>query len=156
MIENEFKRYICAFTGHRPQKLSISKNEVYKFLSEEIYKAHKDGYYIFMSGMADGVDMWAADIVLSYRASHSDVKLVCVLPYNKQVKKYSENERILAEADYVKIVSEKYTPDCFYKRNRWMVDNSSRIIAVCNDDKSGTAYTIEYAKRKGIEVIKFR
>ena len=38
-------------------------------------------------------------------------------------------------------------------RNEWMVDHSGRVIAYYNGTPGGTRNTIEYAKRKNIEVI---
>ena len=33
-----------------------------------------------------------------------------------------------------------------------MVDNSSLLIAVCGDPRSGTGQTIRYARKQGVEV----
>ena len=38
------------------------------------------------------------------------------------------------------------------KRNYFMVDNSSKLIAVVDDYRSGTGQTIRYAENKGIDV----
>jgi uncharacterized phage-like protein YoqJ len=40
-----------------------------------------------------------------------------------------------------------------YKRNEYMVDNSDIVMAVWNGKKSGTSYTVEYAKKKGRRVL---
>ena len=57
--------------------------------------------------------------------------------------------RILKKADSVTLVSERYTPECMLKRNRYMVDKSDLVIAVFNGIKSGgTWYTINYAQKK--------
>ncbi|GEM_PF-5269138 len=34
-----------------------------------------------------------------------------------------------------------------------MVNASSRLIAVCNGTKGGTKYTVDYAMKKGLDVI---
>ena len=44
------------------------------------------------------------------------------------------------------LLQTRYTPDCFDRRNRYMVDHSDLIIAVWNGSPSGTGNTISYAK----------
>lgn len=39
------------------------------------------------------------------------------------------------------------------KRNEWMIDNSDAIIAVWDGTPSGTANTIEYARKQGKPVL---
>lgn len=36
---------------------------------------------MFITGMARGVDIWAAEIVLKLRKEHGDIKLICASPY---------------------------------------------------------------------------
>ena len=43
----------------------------------------------------------------------------------------------------------------FQQRNEWMVDHSSRLIAIYNGSPGGTRNTIEYAKRKKLEIAIF-
>ena len=41
-----------------------------------------------------------------------------------------------------------------HERNRFMADNSDVLIAVYDgSEKGGTAYTVNYAKKKGLDVI---
>ena len=62
-------------------------------------------------------------------------------------------EKIGTVADAVAYISPSYTPYCFQKRNRWMVDRSSRLIAVYNGTSGGTKNTIDYARKQGCDVI---
>lgn len=55
----ERKKTVC-FTGHRPEKLTASKDAVIHTLENAIEQAYQDGYRIFISGMARGVALWAA------------------------------------------------------------------------------------------------
>lgn len=67
----------CAFTGHRPQSLPFGFNEtderciaLKQTLRAEIIKLIEDeGVTHFISGMAIGVDMYAAEIVLGLKSS---------------------------------------------------------------------------------------
>ena len=42
-----------------------------------------------------------------------------------------------------------------YKRNRHLVDNSGICVCYLTKDKGGTAYTVEYEKQKGLQIINF-
>lgn len=56
----------CAFTGHRPQKLPWRSDEtapgcaaLKETLAMQITTLVADGYTEFLTGMAEGVDLWA-------------------------------------------------------------------------------------------------
>ena len=55
MTESEKRIYRCCFTGHRPEKLSISEREVKTALQKEIRLAIADGINVFITGMAPGM-----------------------------------------------------------------------------------------------------
>jgi len=40
-----------------------------------------------------------------------------------------------------------------HKRNRHLVDNSSVCVCYLNKENGGTAYTVDYAGKKGLELI---
>ncbi len=159
---------ICCCTGHRPQKFPFEYGgrgkEYLTYLQElenKIITAVTEyGVTCFISGMALGVDLDFAQTVLKYRKKYSLI-LECAVPCPNQTLKWdkkdiSRYDRILKKADSVTLVSERYTPECMLKRNRYMVDKSDFVIAVFNGVKGGgTWYTINYAQRKNktIEVI---
>lgn len=108
--------------------------------------------------MARGTDMWAAEIVLAEKNKRAELRLICAVPYNGFEKRWSENEQkkyrdIMRKADLVKFICKQSSPSCYQTRNEWMVDRSSRVIAVYNGEKGRTRNTIMYAERKGVEVI---
>ena len=47
---------------------------------------------------------------------------------------------------------EQYYNGCFMERNRYMVEQSGRLIAVVNGTKGGTAATLRYAEKQGLEI----
>ena len=59
--EQEKRLHRCCFTGHRPEKLEQSEDEIREWLTEQIENAIDDGYLTFISGMAMGVDIWAGE-----------------------------------------------------------------------------------------------
>lgn len=156
--ESELKNFCCCFTGHRPEKLAVSELEVKTALESKIQVAIRDGYQTFISGMARGVDIWAAEIVLRLRDEGQPIRLVCASPYEGFQKRWSAEwqtryQRIMAAADLVRYISSGYHPACFQIRNEWMVDHSSRVIAVYNGSSGGTRNTLEYAAAKGVSIV---
>lgn len=152
----DIKTTVC-FTGHREEKLNIAADTVKMLLRKEIEQAISDGFNTYLSGMAPGVDVWAAEIVLEMKEKNHDIRLVCALPFEGFDKKRSSEETeqyysIMERADKVEVICSHYSRSCFQLRNKWMVDNSSLVIAVYNGEKGGTRNTIKYAERCGKEI----
>lgn len=159
MTESEKRMHRVCFTGHRPEKLTRHEKSITKDLEKEIRQAVADGLNVFITGMARGVDIWAAQIVLMLRDEGYDVKLMCACPYEGFERGWSQEwqkayREILAAADFVKYVCEGYSRACFQIRNEWMVNHSARVIAVFNGEKSGTKNTIDYAMKVGVPVVR--
>lgn len=159
------KRRTCAFTGHRPQKFPWRKNEADErcvslkaVLDEQIKKMVDSGYTDFLSGMACGVDTWAAQTVLALRKENPALKLHCILPCKTQTDAWSLSERerycaILKEADSIVWVERANTKGCMLKRNHYLVDHSEALLAIYNGERrSGTAATVNYARKAGREI----
>lgn len=158
---NKFKA--VSFTGHRPEKLpdngraSSDKIKILKsMLYAEISAAVDEGYDTFLTGMQRGIDLWAGEAVMSL-ASTRDIHLAAVLPYRRMGDSFKGNDkwvfgRIMDFAEKIVIISEEYTPSCLAERNRFLVDNSARLIAVIGEERSGTGQTVRYAGKQGIEV----
>lgn len=158
MTEHEKRKRRCAFTGHRPEKQDIPEATIRALLELEIRRAIADGFNVFISGAARGVDLWAADIVLRLWESNPSLKLICAVPYHGFDARWAEADRlecarILEAADLVCYIRPRYSPDCFQQRNEWMVDHAARVIAVWNGQPSGTGNTVRYAREQGVEVV---
>ena len=81
MTEAEKRLHRCCFTGHRPEKLRRPVAELQSELEKEIRQAIADGYTVFISGMARGVDIWAAEVVIRLREDGLPLRLICASPY---------------------------------------------------------------------------
>ncbi len=157
-MENQKRLHRCCFTGHRPEKLSLSESEVKPLLAKAIDTAIENGFTTFITGMAPGVDIWAAEIVLEKKRENDALHLICAVPHPdfEKCRGFFEEQRyncIIKNADYVTAISDHYYKACYQKRNEWMVDRSSLVIAVWNGQPSGTKNTIDYAKRRGVKVV---
>lgn len=158
VMENEKRLHRCCFTGHRPEKLSLSEAEVKSLSEKAINTAIENGFTTFITGMAPGVDIWAVEIVLEKRKHNTSLHLICAMPhpgFEKRKSKYEEDrcQNIIDNADYTQTICDRYFRACYQRRNEFMVDHSNLVIAVWNGEKIGTKNTIDYAKRKGVELI---
>lgn len=157
----------CAFSGHRPQSLPWRFNEtspdcirLQKILALEIAKLADSGYTDFLSGLALGVDTWAAKTVLNLREKKPALKLHCILPCKSQAAKWpiQAQERyktILDQADSTVYTSRTYHPNCMLERNRFMLEKADLLIAVYDDrrQRSGTGAAVRYAQKLGCKLI---
>ena len=121
-------------------------------------KGYADGITTFITGMARGVDLWAGEVVLKLRMEGLPVRLVCASPYPEVAERWSERwkklyHETLEESDAIAFIIPAYNRLCYQQRNEWMVDRSSRLIAVYNGSAGGTRNTIEYAQKQGCEVV---
>lgn len=138
----------CCVTGHR----DVSQKEINHIKTElqrEIEKAVTDGFTCFMSGFAEGVDQYFAEIVLELKKAKPFLDLVAVIPYRKRFDNLMKNgrtyEMLEACADVV-VIREEYQPSVYSHRNRYMVEHSDRVIAVYDGrEKGGTVRTMRFA-----------
>ena len=154
-FEDTEKDKVCCFTGSRPEKLTRTPEECKRLLVRAIMDSYEQGYRIYISGMADGVDYWAAMAVLTMRCFYPEVRLVTALPFPDRRKRGMDdlNTMIYALADLNVEVSESYWAGAYDKRNKWMVDHSGRLIALMDDQNSGSGRTLRYAQKRGLETF---
>lgn len=148
---------IVAFTGHRPDKLGGYKlpNPIYNFVYLQIEKTLlelKPDKVI--SGMAQGVDQWAA--VIAYRLN---IPFLAAIPFEGQESAWPTKSQ-KAYKTFLKIAAEKvivspgsYSAQKMQIRNQWMVDNCDTLIAVWDKTPGGTANCINYAKSINRSII---
>ena len=86
----------CAFTGYRPQKMPFGFDETdprcvdFKSrLQDSIEALIGEGYAHFISGGAMGMDIFAAEIVLSLKEKYPWIILEMVSPFDGQADKWS-------------------------------------------------------------------
>lgn len=148
----------CCFTGHReiPQShLPALK----KKLEETIRELVSQGFTRFEAGGALGFDTLAESTVLSLQKEFPEIQLVLVLPYLQQAKswkmqdlvRYKEILRQVGKENII-YVSQSYHRGCMQQRNRRLVDDSELCVAYCTQATGGTAYTVQYAEKKGVKV----
>lgn len=147
----------CCFTGHRhiPE---ADREKIKHRLETVITSLYQRGVCYYGAGGALGFDTLAAQAVLRLRERYPALKLILVLPCLDQTKGWRPEDiavynQIKAGADKVVYTSQTYTPGCMHKRNRYLVDNSGTCVCCLTKQTGGTAYTVQYAKSHGLNII---
>ena len=154
----------CCFTGHRPEKLPWRYDEadprclsLKRRIAAAVEAAYEEGHRHFLCGMALGCDLYFCETVLALREGRPDVTVEAAVPCPTQADGWPEEEQarywsILDRCSFETMVQHHYDRGCMLRRNRYMVDRSSLLIAAFDGSKGGTLYTITYAMKRGIEV----
>ena len=155
----------CSFTGHRPEKLPWRGDEsdprclaLKERLAAAVEDAYDKGMRHFLCGMARGADFYFCDAVLELRERRSGVTLEAVIPCEEQAARWSERERerwfsLVERCDGETMLQRHYDKGCMLRRNRYLVDHSSMLIAVYDGMLGGTMYTLSYAMKQGLETV---
>ncbi|MBE6849509.1 MAG: DUF1273 domain-containing protein [Ruminococcus sp.] len=155
------ERVLC-FTGHRPEalpepaKLPYMLNMLHELINEAVAK----GYTHFYTGLADGLDYYAAEYLFQLRQSNPSIMVIGVQPCVKYREFFEQRGYSLARLEYmlsnadgiVTLPPPAANADAFRNRNAYMVDRSGAIIAVYKKAGrgSGSSSTYRYATQKGI------
>ncbi len=155
----------CCFTGHRPTKLPWRYQEqdvrclkLKARIADAIEAVYADGYRHFLCGMAQGCDLYFCEAVIAFREKHPDVTIEAVIPCPTQADRWPEKERLryaalVAACDTETLVSAQYSSGCMQRRDRYMVDHASLLIAAFDGSAGGTRYTVEYAIKREVSVL---
>ena len=153
---------ICAFTGHRPEKLPWGIHEqdprcdaLKRQIALAAEQAAQAGTEVFACGMARGCDFYFAEAVLSLKTVRPEIRLEAWLPCEGQAARWPQQDRIryeelLARCDRVILVEKRYSEGCMLRRNRAMLDQADRLISVYSGGGGGTGQAVAYAKARGL------
>lgn len=155
---------VC-FSGYRPEKLPWGGDEsdprcavLKKRLYDAAESACAEGYRHFICGMAQGCDLYFCELALQLRGERPDMTIEAAIPCRTQADSWSAEERrrwrgLIGACDEQTLLQENYSPHCMQRRNRYMVDHASLLIAVNDGARGGTRSTIEYAFKRGVNVL---
>ncbi|HBR07539.1 MAG TPA: DUF1273 domain-containing protein [Clostridiales bacterium] len=159
------KSVTCCFTGHRAAKLPWRFDEsdprclqLKAKIADAAEAVHFSGVRHYICGMANGCDLYFCEAVMALRADNPEITIEAAVPYEGQPDGWPpalrrRYHRLLTDCDFQTLVGKTYTPDCMSRRNRYMVDASSVLIAAYDGKPGGTMSTLLYAIRRGIEII---
>lgn len=154
---SESEALVCCFTGHR-----TIRTEHMRALPDVLDRVLEGligrNMTVFRTGGAIGFDTLAALKVLEKKEKYPQVRLELVLPCRDQTRGWKESNRlayeyIRARADEVICLHEEYVSGCMLERNRKLVQGSQCCVGYCITNTGGSAYTLRYAKEKGLRVI---
>ena len=152
----DYKSQTCSFTGHR-DIAPYTTDMVFEQTKAIVTLLVSKGFKYFGTDGALGLDTIAAQAVLSVKEIYPEVKLILVLPFENQTQYWKQQDidlynDIKSSVDKVKALAAHYYNGCMQKRNRHLVDCSSACICFLTKHEGGTAYTVDYAKQKGLNI----
>ena len=159
------KQMSVCFSGYRPEKLPWGENEadprcedLKKRLYEAVCSACEEGYAHFICGMARGADLYACEAALAARERYPHITVEAAIPCPTQADGWPEAERArwrsaLDACDLETMVQHNYDRFCMHRRDRYMVDRSSVILAAFDGTPGGTMYTLSYAMDQGLDIL---
>lgn len=156
--DNWLKQKTVSFSGHRTNRIAKFTTDRKQLFANVAFNTWSmidnlctQGYHTFLSGMAEGFDLIAAEEVLRQKKEYPYIRLVAVIPFRGQADRYTEEDRqrynnILEQADEIIYLSEHYFSGCFLRRNDYLLEHSARLLAYYDRIPSGgTAYTVRKA-----------
>lgn len=155
----------CCFSGHRPNKLPWGDDEsdprcqaLKEKIRREVETAYDRGYRHFICGMAQGADFFFCEAVQRLRDERPGVTVEAAIPCEEQASRWPERDReryfhLVGLCDFETMVQHHYDRNCMLRRNRYMVDHSSLLLAAFDGTFGGTMYTVTYAMGRGLEVV---
>ena len=157
---------ICAFTGHRPERLPWGLNEadprcaaLKTLLRRTVREVYDCGFHTFLCGMARGCDQYFAEAVLAVKADGArDAQLCAMIPCPSQPDGWDAASvarywALLDACDRSEVLEDHYSPGCMLRRNREMLRRAQLLISVYDGTPGGTASTVRLAEQQGIEVL---
>lgn len=143
------KESTCAFSEPRPYQFPFAFTEDSKEIrrlagdiEEAVCGAAGMGYDTFLCGMAHGFDMLCAETLRNLRRNYEykDLKLIAVIPFKGHMDywdklwqiKYEKLNNLAFKTVYT---SDLYSRECYYIRNRFLIDHARRLICYF-DEKS--------------------
>lgn len=156
---------ICAFTGHRPEKLPWGRNEtaphciaLKQKLLQTLRRLADEGFDTFLCGMARGCDFYFFDAVCQLRQERANIRIVAVIPCPSQAHAWPSSDRTRYEAalsvcDEQQLLSNFYYKGCMLMRNQHMVNRCDLLLTIWDGSPGGTGSTVRYAKQHGVPIL---
>lgn len=179
------KKIIIAFTGTRPSEISSynwddkRNKSLRKHMKTQLRHIFDTGgyeEYLFISGMALGIDQYAINVLIELQAEYEDlinIRIEAAIPFKLQYTKWNKEQQtryhtllkyvdIITYVDSIDKYKDKrveegaYSKKKLHLRNHYMVDKCDLLMAypVLGKEDGGTRSAIDYAisKKKKVYV----
>lgn len=148
--------YTCCFTGHRNLPIH-QEEEIWQRVCTRLYPLLERGVRYFGVGGAIGFDTLVAEKLLNLRKTYPQIRVILVQPFQGYQSRWTPAQQARAaavenRADKVAICCQTPSREAFLARDRHLVDGSAYCIGYCTRSTGGTAYTLRYAQKQGLQV----
>ena len=146
----EQKVFKVAITGHRMERIKWHAKEIECWIKSQLKNLQEVyGNVVLIDGMADGVDQMAA-----FTAIKLGVPVYCYFPYKGKMNR--AQTYIADNAAGIRYVCDEYQDECYFERDRRMVNDCDLLLVVWDGIESGgTWYTYNYARQRGKEILRY-
>ena len=148
---------VLAGTGHRPQKIwpddpwnPINLTQLRARIRKYLEQGQEfQGMRGIISGMALGFDQ-----AFAWAAVDLGIPFVAAVPFEGQERNWPHesqleyNNLLEKAAKVIHVCTPGYAPWKMQKRNEWMVDKGTALLAFWNGTKGGTSNCVKYARSK--------
>ena len=146
----------CCFTGHRHLPAG-GEEAIWQRVQEHLIPLLEQGVRYFGVGGALGFDTLVAEKLLELRGKYPQIRVILVLPFRGYQSRWTAAQQARAariESRVDKVVYCRGAPSCeaFLARDRRLVDGSTYCIGYCTRATGGTAYTLRYAEKQGLQI----
>jgi uncharacterized phage-like protein YoqJ len=169
-------RNVCV-TGYKAHELGIFKDNhpgipfIKTALRTHLLSFIDRGLEWVLTSGQNGVELWAAEVVLELQETYPQLKLAVLTPFLEQEQNWKEEKQeiyrsILERADFVESLTRKSYegPWQFRARDQFMLDKSDALLIVYDEEKEGTPRYIwntalskneaGAAKADGVEIVR--
>jgi uncharacterized phage-like protein YoqJ len=153
---------VLTITGYKPQEIGIYKQDeegiiyIKKAIEQRLISLIEQGVeWILISGQL-GVELWAAEVILSLKEEYDQIKLAVITPFLEQEEKWNEANQqlymeIISQADYTNsVTNRKYDhPSQFRMKTQFLIEKSDALLVLFDEEVGGSPkYMINEAEKK--------
>ena len=152
---------VC-FSGYRPEKFSFALNspqgeKLINDIEKCVQTLINKGFVNFIVGGATGFDTICGEVLLKLKKDYPNIKIYSYVPFKNMHLSFGahwrDRQKMVLENSFVTVLNEEFYRGCYFERNRKMVDEAQVLVCYFDGADGGTAYTENYAKKRGIEII---
>lgn len=138
---------VCGFCGHSDAPEYVRQ----ELLDTIVSLIRAEQAQVFYVGNHDGFDRMALSVLEEVQVSFPDIRIYMVLAYLPQKKDGIPSDIPTIFPEGLETVPKRAA---IPRRNQWIVDHASIMVAYVTRSFGGAAQTLTYAKRKKVEIIR--